>query len=198
MSFFKVRITQEMVEAAIARALDLPKYTKNFKQYIQKQGDGELTAKIDGIIGEMVAEHWLQENGFTYQDSRHLINHDYLVEERIQLEIKAKRRTVIPKLNYEATVPQYVHDVQKPKAYLFVSHYLKKGRDDNFERYIESYVVGGLSRDKFDIFKRNLHQGQHDPSNNWNCSESCYNVYISQLFSPNEYAKRFTEYLKNN
>ncbi|EOB3677301.1 TPA: hypothetical protein I7707_20040 [Vibrio vulnificus] len=196
MTFFKVKITQEMIESAIARALDLPKYDKNFKQYIQEEGDGEITAKVDGIIGERVAEIWLQANGFNYIDCRNQTTHDYLVESRIKLEVKAKRRTVIPKLEYEATVPQYVHDIQKPTAYLFVSHHLRSGRDYDFSRYIDSYVVGGISRKRFDPLKRAIVEGELDPSNNWICTEACYNISISQLFNPREYAQKFTQFLK--
>lgn len=197
MSFYKVTITQEMVDLALERARCLQNYPKNFKQHIQEQGDGELTAKVDGILGEMIAEHWLNTQNFTFEDCREEFTHDYLVGGQIRLEIKTKRRTVAPRANYEATVPQYVHDVQKPTAYLFVSLRLKKGRDDDFSRYIEGHVVGGLSRSKFDKFKRSLHKGQHDSSNNWDCSEVCYNIYISQLFAPSDYALKFNEYLRN-
>ncbi|HCG6946950.1 TPA: hypothetical protein NJ333_004429 [Vibrio parahaemolyticus] len=196
MSFYKVAITQEMVSRALKRAQLLQDYPKNFKQHIQEEGDGELTAKVDGILGEMIAEHWLTKHNFTFEDCRDEFSHDYLVEGQIKLEIKTKRRTVAPRINYEATVPQYVHDIQKPTAYLFVSLRLTKGRDDDFSRYTEGYIVGGISRSKFDKIKRSLHKGQHDTSNNWDCSEACYNVYISQLFTSNDYALKFNEHLK--
>lgn len=196
MSFIKVKITQEMVESAITRALGLPKYDKNFKQYIQEEGDGELTAKVDGILGEMIAEHWLRTHNFTFEDCRNEFTHDYLIEDQIKLEIKTKRRAVVPRNNYEATVPQYIHDKQKPTAYLFISLRLNKGSDNDFRRYAEGYIVGGLSRSKFDKAKRSLNKGQHDASNDWDCSEACYNVYISQLFSPNHYALKFQEFLQ--
>ncbi|CDU13668.1 hypothetical protein [Vibrio coralliirubri] len=195
MTFFKVRITQTMVEEAIARALGLPRYDKNFKQYIQNDGDGEFTAKVDGILGEMVAEHWFHKHGFSHEDCRDQITHDYLLNGCITVEVKAKRRTVVARQNYEATVPQYVHDVQKPMAYLFISHHLRPGIDDDFTRYIDSYVVGGISRKKFDPIKRAIAQGEHDPSNNWTCTEACYNVNISQLFNAEEYAKKLMLYL---
>lgn len=184
-----------MINSALDRARLLREYPKNFKQHIQVQGDGELTAKIDGVLGEMIAELWLKQNNFRYIDCRDEYSHDYLVGDKIKLEIKTKRRTVVPKGHYEATVPQYVHDVQKPTAYLFVSLRLSKGRDDDYERYLEGYVVGGLSRQKFDNEKRHLHKGQHDVSNNWDCSEACYNVHISRLFSPDEYASKFREFI---
>lgn len=180
------------------KPLKLPEYHKNFKQYIQKEGDGALTAKVEGILGEMAAEHWLKYHGFNYLDCRDQITHDYLIENTITLEVKSKRRSVPPRPNYEATDPLYVHNVQKPTAYLFISHQLKKGRDDDYECYIESNVVGGLSRKKFDIAKRTVVQGQHDTTNDWNCSEACYNVYISDLFSHDVYANKLKQFLAKN
>lgn len=189
METFKVPITQEMVTKALARALDLPEYTKNFKQHIQKVGDGEITAKVDGILGEMVAEIWLTHHQLAFTDARQFIEYDYLVEGLAKLEIKAKRRTVFVKPDYEATVPAYVHEVQQPHLYLFISHKLRKGRDDDFSRYEVSEVVGGIPRTEFDRKKREIPKGQFDDSNHWSCSEPCYNIHINEIYGQQYFAE---------
>jgi len=196
MSYYNINITPEMRGMAFEQAIGLKHFHKNFKRKMGEYENGELTAKIEGVLGELVVEAWLVENKLSFTDNRKNPEFDYLIEGCAKIEVKAKTRSVYPQSNYEATVPKYVHEFQKPGFYLFVSHKtdpkIKKGK---IERYINSYIVGGIDRKTFDLHKRLLIKGDYDPSNKWNCKESCYNLNISQLIPINEFLIRLERWL---
>lgn len=191
--YCEYNITQDLVEKARSHASSLMRYNKNFKQHSVQ--NGEFIAKTEGTLGELIAEQWLKDNNFIYEDMRLSHELDYKLDGIIELEIKTKVRTVPPKPDYEATVPQYVHDIQQPLAYLFISLVKEKQTGDKPINYIRAYVVGGLSRSKFDDQKRDVSKNQFDPSNKWSCSEACYNIYIHELFQPQEFAIRMKQYI---
>ncbi len=191
MSYFNINITPELREKAFKQATGLPHFPKNFKRNMDEYDDGELTAKIEGVLGELAVEEWLIENDFGFIDNRENPKFDYLVGEFAKIEVKAKTRKVNPEGSHEATVPEYVHQYQKPGFYIFISHKVdpKKNKND-IDRYTNSYIVGGIDRKTFDLHSRHLKTGDYDHSNDWYCKKSCYNIYIRQLLPMNEFSER--------
>jgi hypothetical protein len=79
MKYYNLNITPELREKAFKQATGLPHFPKNFKRYMDEYDDGELTAKIEGVLGELVVEAWLIENDFDFIDNRKCSKFDYLV-----------------------------------------------------------------------------------------------------------------------
>lgn len=193
MSFFKLNITPDIFNSALARALNLPEYRLNFKQYLQAD-DGELQAKVEGAIGEVVVEEWLKSYNINFQDDRANPHHDYILEHGLTVEVKTKVRTVTPTPNYECSIPEYTINMQTAKVYVFVSLTQIKNVKLSPEKYPEIYIVGVISKKKFIELARYFKEGQIDPANNFPFKKSCFNVFINQMTSPLEFPQVYKEH----
>lgn len=193
MKYVKVKITPEIFETAFARAANLPKYHLNFKQYLQDNG-GEIQAKLEGTIGEVAVETWLQSNQIWFEDDRGNHTHDYSLNNDT-LEVKTKVRTVPPSLGYECSIPEYTMNMQTANIYAFVSLTQIEDKELSMEKYPEAYIVGIISKQRFKSLARFYKKGDVDPSNNFTFKKSCYNVYIKEMTSPEEFPDIYKKYL---
>ncbi len=194
MRFVQISITPEIFNAALARATNLPEYKLNFKQYLQTT-NGELQAKLEGAIGEVVVEKWLKANNINFQDDRANPHHDYTLEHGLTLEIKTKVRTVTPTPDYECSIPEYTINMQTAKVYIFVSLTQIKDIKLSLEKYPEAYIVGVISKKKFVQAARYWEKGKIDPSNNYPIKISCFNVFIHEMTNPDEFPEAYRKYI---
>ena len=166
----KVDLTNSLIEKAGA-------YSKGkiYKRSMRGQGGTNI-----GTIGELVLIEYLENNGLKVVDNRKRINatkYDLLVQGE-KVEVKTKDRTVPPKPFYECSIPLYNHDHQKPKWFFFLS-LMRKGSS-----YEEAYILGGISYNEMEKEGVIINKGDVDLRNGWICKESCINITIEKLKSP--------------
>ncbi|MBB1347222.1 hypothetical protein [Pseudoalteromonas sp. SG45-2] len=193
MTYVKMEITPEIFETAIARAVNLSPYQLNFKQHLQDK-DGEIQAKLEGTIGEVVVEAWLKSNNIWFEDNRSNHTHDYSLHNDT-LEVKTKVRKVPPSLGYECSIPEYTMDMQTAKIYTFVSLTQVEDKQLSLAKYPEAYIVGVISKERFRSIARHFKKGDFDPSNNFTFKKSCFNVFINQMTSPVEFPEIYKNYI---
>lgn len=194
MSFVKILITKDIFDTALARALNLPKYKLNFKQHLQA-ADGELQAKLEGAIGEVVVGKWLQANQIGYKDDRENHRHDYALGNGFSLEIKTKVRTVTPRPDYACSIPAYTINMQTANLYAFVSLTQIKGMGLAPEKYSEAHIVGLISKEAFKKAAKYWEEGQIDPANGYPVKMNCYNVLINQMTKPSDFPTLYRDYI---
>jgi hypothetical protein len=97
MDYYKV------TENHLERVREILKTTKVKSRSLR----GEPADEVE-ILGEVIVEKWLQENGITVEDEQHCITHDYkLTQSGRTFEVKTKERQVPPKDSYEVSVTLY-------------------------------------------------------------------------------------------
>jgi len=134
-----------------------------------------------GALGELVAIDYLEGLGIKVTevgDTRCDLRTPFGT-----IDVKTKERSVRPLAHYEATVPDYNHDHQIPDYYLFVSLLGTKGIA-GVRRFASAYVLGSISRSRFDQLATLWRAGQIDPSNGWKVEIDCWNVAIRDLTPP--------------
>lgn len=194
MEFYKTEVDTEMFNRAMARALGLPEYELNFKQHLQ-DADGELQAKVEGSIGELIFEKWLKVNSILFADERSCTSHDYVLSQaNLTAEVKTKVRQVEPEDGYECSIPEYIINIQTADIYAFISLTQKKDLKLSAEKYTFGYVVGVIAGKRFKEIARYFRKGEIDPKNNYPVKKSCYNVFISEMTSPRDFPPRYWEY----
>ncbi|MFJ5315716.1 hypothetical protein [Pectobacterium versatile] len=194
MSFVKMIVDLDVFECALARADHLGDYSLNFKQHLQRK-NGELQAKLEGSLGEEIVERWLKSNGINFRDDRSEYTHDYSLKEGITLEVKTKVRQVPPNLNYECSIPEYTINMQKANLYVFVSLTEIKNMELSHKKYPEAYIVGVISKSRFQKLARYWPQGSVDPLNGYVIKKSCYNVFIKEMTAPDNFPDIYRGYL---
>ena len=132
-----------------------------------------------GALGELVAMRYFDLIGLGYRDEGQ-VNHD-LWTAFGTIDVKAKERTVVPRLHYECTVPGYL-DAQQPDHYLFVSLFSDKSR--GIGRFKRGWVLGSISYEDFHARATAWESGKVDDSNGWAATIDCKNVRVSDLRPP--------------
>ena len=151
-----VEITDEMLEEAKKRALEIPKDLKN--SILKGQGN------VVSFIGQMAVE---KLTGATKENT---YNWDIKLNEK-KCEVKSKKRTVPPRENYECSVTN-ANTKQKCDYYVFVIVL------DDLKK---AWVLGYLEKEEYYKKAVFLKKGQLDPSNNYTVKADCWNVKIQDL-----------------
>lgn len=154
--FVKWRITHELNEIAVAKAARLG----SLRNSITK-GEGNIA----GYLGEEVTKRYL--NGVI--DETNYFNHDILVGPT-RIEVKTKRRSVYPKLNYEVSVAKTSRH-QHPDFYVFTSV------DSEF-----IWLLGYISYQEFLDLAREIKAGEVDVSNGFVCHADMLNLEHQFLY----------------
>jgi hypothetical protein len=194
MSYITMKITPEIFKAALERSINLPVYKLNFKQHLQETG-GELQAKLEGSLGEVVVEEWLRNNEINFEDDRANPTHDYSLKDGFTLEVKTKVRKLTPALNYECSIPEYTINMQTANLYIFLSLTKIKNVKLSIEKYPEAHIVGVISKKNFISKARYWKKGDLDPLNDFRVKENCYNVFISQMTPPSEFPEIYKGFM---
>ena len=101
---------------------------------LSHRGRGWQTASAR--IGEVVFERWLEHHGVRF-DWLPNTQYDYRIAEET-VEVKTKDRTVKPLPGYDASVPDYNVNHQRPDWYAFLS-LLRTGSDGALRDYRRAY-----------------------------------------------------------
>ncbi|MDA8852796.1 hypothetical protein N9I54_00185 [bacterium] len=105
-----------------------------------------------GLLGEVVAGKWFQLHGIDFKDMRTETTHDYLLLGSCTIDVKTKDRTVLPKINYDNSVPLYNHEHQRPSYYLFTSLFCDKNITfSDIRRYRPACILGVIDIETLEI-----------------------------------------------
>lgn len=155
--FPEVDITIEMLEEAKIIADKIPDNLNNSIRH----GDGRLA----GAVGEVAFAKYI--NGI----SKNTYQHDVVLSNGIQCEVKTKEREKMPLSKYEASVSD-ANYTQKCDYYVFTS---------TLHDYSKVWIVGYLSPQEYKKIAWKRLKGELDLSNNQVCKANCWNTYIYQL-----------------
>jgi len=132
-----------------------------------------------GVLGELLVEKAFDAAGIEYTaDFR--TTHDLTVPAGT-VDIKTKDRTVVPRPEYDCSVPLYNHDHQRPDFYIFVSLLREKGVE-GLERFTRGFIVGAIGQRGLNQCGVKWEAGQTDPSNGTTFWTDCLNVRVDWLF----------------
>ncbi|QFU21270.1 hypothetical protein FM038_003325 [Shewanella eurypsychrophilus] len=138
-----------------------------------------------GVLGELIVEQWLKDNGISFFDDRKATTHDYTLKDGKTFDVKTKDRTIKPRASDDCSVPLYNHEHQRPDYYIFVSLQRAKGDDSSdLTRFHTAHILGGMNLEQLDSLGVIWKAGQIDPSNNMKFWTDCKNVKVEQLASP--------------
>lgn len=129
-----------------------------------------------GCLGEAVVLSLLDAAGIAYSHDDET-THDIRLNSGWSIEVKTKDRTVPPKPDYDCTLPLYNHDHQRADCFVFVS--LKRSGIFSHKAFGTSYVVGAISRERFDKIAKPWKAGDIDPLNGTKFWTDCLNVKVS-------------------
>lgn len=181
-SYRKIRINEKHFQ-------DAAKIIENAPIY--KNSHRKENANQVGFLGEIVFEDFLETAGIEFSKDKKT-THDYSIRDDIKVELKTKDRTVMPKLNFDNSVPLYNHVHQQPDFYYFISLERQKSQISNdIRRFKYAYILGGTDRktlhEKGIIWK----EGDVDPSNGTKFWTSCINIGMKDLTENKEMIKKF-------
>tara|TARA_B110001454_G_scaffold178774_1_gene171716 strand:+ start:1088 stop:1651 length:564 start_codon:yes stop_codon:yes gene_type:complete len=176
----------------IRAALNMGKELGQLKDSITK-GKGNAA----GYLGEISIANHIKANIVSCEVGRAKYDRDlikYKGESECSFEVKTKRRSVKPKLNYDASVAK-TSKHQNPDYYLFLSIYFKwfKGAPPNrtYFRPLSVWFCGFMERDEY--FKKATlwKRGDVDKSNDFTTKVDMYNLPYSELIDSKEFFNIF-------
>lgn len=175
----------ELLEVPVAHLLQAADEKARSMGNMNSRSMRGLGGRQVGFLGELVAMEHLDSFGIPF-DSDFTLKHDLstkIAGETKLVEVKTKERTVVPQINYECSVPKYVKDYQAVDYYIFVS-LLSTGKSENINRFTKAYILGTISRKKFDAEAQLWTTNNTDSTNNWKPTIDVWNVPISALKPP--------------
>jgi hypothetical protein len=169
-------ISQVVLDAAAAT---VPSGKLN-RQTIHENGEG-------GVIGAIAEIYMLQILDTLYPD-KEILDHsnqsyDYdILLGGIKLDVKAKKRTVAVRPDYDVSIAHYTKDQQKCDMYAFCSVTV-----DRNDRPLDFYYVGMMRKD--DYFKRATFKRKGDPDGDnrlpngqpFRIKKDCWNLKYKDL-----------------
>lgn len=177
MTFYIKEYDRVLWKAAEKRASGMPIYGGSHRG---------VEANQVGALGEMVFEDFLMRNSIPYESS-YETTHDLLVLGG-SLEIKTKDRTVMPRPDYDCSVPLYNHSHQIPDRYAFISLYRdKRANQKSIERFNRAVFVGWCTYEKLELLGKRWRAGEVDPANGTKFWTDCLNIRISDLDVPESF-----------
>jgi hypothetical protein len=174
-SFSQKKIISDTVyEEAERRAKLLPIREKSYRG---------PEANLIGCLGEVLVEHWMSTKGIRFVSKLNNTKFDYLINDRLRLEIKTKDRTCRPKIDFDNSAPLYNHAHQRPDYFLFVS--LQRDKYDSsmpfIRRFKTAFIVGGISCNELDRVGIPFLEDEEDWRNRTSFWTDCLNVEMWQL-----------------
>lgn len=155
-----VEITEDMIIRSKKRVKLMPKLSNSITHN---------TATLHGFVGEeLVAKHFNADIVDTF--------HYDIVKCGYKLEVKTKRTTVTPQLDYDASLSRF-NTTQQCHYYVFtrILNDLSAG-----------WVMGMMPRGVYLLKSRFLKKGDRDGSNGFIVKSDCWNLRYDELFDCDE------------
>jgi hypothetical protein len=121
----RIPFTQPMIDRAIHRAEEFGPNAR--PSQVKHSGTGLSRVRVAGLLAEEAVASYLGA-ALVLGDDKY--NYDLILQDGTRTEVKSKRRTVVPRPNYEVSVYQ-VSRHQRPDLYMFCSL-----------QYEKSYKIG--------------------------------------------------------
>jgi hypothetical protein len=177
----KMVVTEEIISLAKKRIADIP---------ILKDSIRGKEANLIGSIGEVIFEKFIQENGLMLEKEtgeQEKYNHDYIVEGKFTVDVKAKERSVVPKDFYDCTVAQKTLDHQKPDYFYFVSLLKKKDVLVAEAKFTEAFMLGATDIPTLNREGEVWKEGEVDARNGKRIRVDCQSIEICNLIGNHEF-----------
>ncbi|MAF25452.1 hypothetical protein CL634_07750 [bacterium] len=164
----EIPFTKEMVESAKKKAKALGK----IKNSILK-GKGNLA----GYLGEEAVASYIDAVIVSNDEGEAKFGHDLLKDNK-RIEVKTKRRTVVPKLFYDVSVAassKHQADKEGLDLYIFASI--------QFEGSIPKriWIIGQKDRDQYFKEARFIREGEPEGNNGFIAHTNMYNLVTTKL-----------------
>lgn len=136
-------------------------------------GEGNLAA----FVGEGLVTAYFLEQGETV-DWTNTYEYDLIVDVDIRVDVKTKRTSVKPKMDYDCSVSSARR--QDCDVYVFT-----RVKND----FSMGWLLGFMPAKEYFEVANFMEKGVIDPSNGWKVSRDCYNLPIQELRNINELAR---------
>jgi hypothetical protein len=149
--------------------------------YAYRQSMRGTEANVVGALGEIIVLEWLQGIGRP-ATLDHTPTHDIVIEydHPYTIDVKTKERSVDPKPDYDATVPAYNHDFQRPDVFIFTS--IRKDKAiEGVDRFIEGHIIGWCTYDYLTENALFWDTTMTDQTNGWKPTIDCWNLPYGKL-----------------
>jgi hypothetical protein len=138
-------------------------------------------ANLVGALGEIITFDWLQSTlrpAMMWHTPKYDIVIDY--EDPYTIDVKTKERSVVPLPEYDATVPAYNHDYQRPDVFIFTS--IRRDKEiEGIDRFIEGHIIGWCTYDYLTEHAVFWDTTMVNPTNGWKPTIDCWNIRHSLL-----------------
>ena len=152
----------------------------------------KLEANQVGFLGEIVLEQFFTNEKIEFVNQTHETTHDYLIKQKYTLDLKTKDRTVIPKINFDNSVPLYNHAHQRPNFYYFISLLRDRNNDStSISRFTHAFILGGIDIKTLEKVGKIWRAGQVDTDNGTKFWTDCINVSMKELIENKSMLKQF-------
>ena len=170
----RLEFTQQMIESAKLKAASLGSINNSILR-----GGGNLA----GYLGEEVLASYIGAEIVSNDRGMEKYNHDLLMPDGVRIEVKTKRRTVIPKDYYDVSVAD-TSTHQRPDIYAFVSLEFDRVTTEHPKKYYNlkhvwlcGFMLAHEYMEKATLWKR----GKVDKRNNFKTHVDMYNLAVEYL-----------------
>ncbi len=127
-----------------------------------------------GFLGEALFKKYASP--FYKVETHNTYDYDFVLDEKIRVDVKTKSTSTTPKGQYDCSVAAY-NTKQKCDAYVFcrVMHSFDRG-----------FILGGILKEDFFDKAQFWKKGTIDPSNGYQVKADCYNIKIDELHTLKE------------
>ncbi len=173
MGYIKHKLDIETIDAAMTRSLEVG---------VLKGSHRKEAANLVDSIGEIVFESFMKHHGISVEDLTDRTDIDFRLQDRFTIDVKTKDRTVLPKAEFDNSVPLYNHEHQTPDYFFFISLVRDKAVDQNSPyRFTHACLVGAIDKTGLDERGQVWEKDAVDPSNGTKFWTDCINVSMQDL-----------------
>ena len=175
--------TREMIESAISKAEKLGRLNNSITGGVGNIAGYLGEEAVASYLGsEIISDSFNHDQIFKNTSVRHLIRDS---KNDKTLEIKTKRRTVVPRPNYDASIAE-TSTHQHPDSYVFVSLQFDFSFPDSnkvlrYKNLRNIWILGQKTREDYFKIARFYRVGDIDPSNRFKVKANMYNVAVEDL-----------------
>jgi len=180
----EIPLDESIFEDALYRLQSLPVYRLSHR----KNG-----ANQTGVLGEVVAERWLASMGIYYTADK-TTQYDIMLLNTSRVDIKTKERQVMPRSEFDCSIPLYNHEHQNPDYYFFVSLLRDKHSDpDDIRRFTHAYLLGAVNQSQLNRFGRVIPANTLDEENGMENWTGMINIPIDLLTPVDQVLEKWKE-----
>ena len=145
-----------------------------------------------GYLGELAVADYINAEHVSCDWGEDKYNRDLVLKNK-NFEVKTKRRTVNPRLNYDASVAD-TSKHQKTDYYIHLSITFESHKDRKiYYNPLKIWVCGIISKEDYFSQSEVWGQGKVDSSNDFKTHVKMHNLPYNKLLSPTYFFKQFNQ-----